>query len=288
MTGLRLTRRRLLSAAGMVAVGAGGLWAVSPRRISTSIKTVEWVLSVSDTGRPSVPRVADLEPAARDAVEDAIDGKYETSDPPAAVRKLFHVDRTTYVRSGDMYYRLDPTLPVVEIWREPVTEAEAEDPITFDQLEECTHPDPRGFVPPPMGSEEDPERRYYLVPRVRSCLEEHPYVEHGEGNFLRYHLAVDDPGEPYTVEATRVSVKTVADIEGSVVEWADVPAEAQELLLTAERDTLQRQEIPDTLRGIGESHDYVRREGRFYRIDLDHPGAAPIRVGARVINAKSR
>ena len=288
MTQLRLTRRRALASIGALGVGAGGLWAVPPRSVSASLSTYEWVLSVVDRGPRSVPRVADLDPAARSAVQAALDGRYESTDPPAAVRRLFHVHSTTYVRTDGVYYRLEPTLPVFEVWLEPVSKAEAEDPITFDELEQCTHPDPRGIVPPPRGRKDDPERLYYLGPRERSCIQEHPYVELGDGNYYRYHIDVDDPGEPYTVEATRVSAKTVANIEGNVLEWTDVATDIRELLLAAETDTLERQSIPESLRDLAAEYEYVRRDGRFYEVDLDHIGAAPIRMDVRVTDAESR
>lgn len=288
MTQLRPTRRRALASIGALGVGAGGLWAVQPRSVSVSLSTYEWVLSVVDRGPRSVPHVADLEPAARSAVQAALDGRYESTDPPAAVRRLFHVNSTTYVRTDGVYYRLDPTLPVYEVWLEPVSKAEAEDPITFDEFEQCTHPDPRGIVPPPRGRKDDPERLYFLSPRVRSCIQDHPYVELGDSNYYRYHIDVDDPGRPYTIEATHVSAKTVASIQGDVIEWIDVAPDARELLLPAERETLELQTIPEPLRDLAAEYEYVRRDGRFYEVDLDHAGAAPIRVEARVIDAESR
>ena len=288
MTQLRLTRRRALASIGALGVGAGGVWAVPPRSVSASLSTYDWVLSVGDRGPRSVPHVADLDPAARSAVQAALDGRYESTDPPAAVRRLFHLRSTTYVRTDGVYYRLDPTFPIYEVWLEPVSKAEAEDPITFDELEQCTHPDPRGIVPPPRGRKDYPERLYYLSPRVRSCIQDHPYVELGDGNYYRYHIDIDDPGEPYSVEATRVSAKTVANIEGAVIEWADVAADARELLLAAERDTLERQTIPESLRELAAEYEYVRRDGRFYEVELDHAGAAPVRVETRVIDAESR
>lgn len=288
MTQLRLTRRRALASIGAVGIGASGLWAVPSRRVSASLSTPEWVLSVVERGPPDVPRIEELESDARNAVQAAIDGRYESTDPPAAVRRLFRIHSTTYVRTDDEYYRLDPTLPVFEIWLEPVSEAEAENPLTFDELEQCTHPDPRGIVPPPRGRKDDPERTYHLRPRVRSCIEQHPYVELGDGNYYRYHIDVDDPGEPYTIEATRVSANTVADIEGPVVEWMDVPSDARDILLAATDERLDRESIPVSLRDLAAEYAYVRRNGRFYEIDLDHVGAAPIRVDVRVPDTESR
>lgn len=300
MTPLRLTRRRLLGCLGGVGAALTGLYAVPPRRVSASLTVPEWVLTVRGQRTPSVPRLDDLEPDAREAVAAAIDGGYESSDPPNALRDRLSVRRETYVAtetgSGVEFYRLDATLPVYEVWLEPVSEEaaasgeDATEPVSWEELEECTHPDPRGFVPPPRGSEDDPYRTYYLDPRTRSCIEAHPYVRVGDG-VSRYHVSVDDPGAPYTVAATPVSAATVADVEGAVVGWADVPADARAVLAEAFEDgddVVERQSVPESLRGVAAEYDWVRRGETFAAVDLDHVGAAPIRLSATVTDPESR
>jgi hypothetical protein len=42
------------------------------------------------------------------------------------------------------------------------------------------------------------------------------------------------------------------------------------------------------LRDLAAEYEYVRRDGRFYEVDLDHVGAAPIRVDVRATDAESR
>jgi hypothetical protein len=288
MTELRLTRRRTLGALVGVGLGVSGLWAVPPRRVSAATAVPEWVLSTRDQRRADVPDLTDLEPAVREAVRAAVDGGYESSDPPDALRKFLSLRRENYVRADDTYYRLDATLPVVEVWIEPVDESEATGAVTLDELEECIDPDPRYYTTPPLARKDDPRRTYRLDPAVRNCIDEHPYVEMDDGDVFRYRVAVDDPGEPYTVTATEVPVTAVANVEGPVVAWDDVPADARELLLAAREERVEREFVPDSLRSLADEYDWVRRDGRFYRIDLDRPGALPLRLDLRVTDAESR
>ncbi|MFB6154647.1 MAG: hypothetical protein ABEJ22_02055 [Haloferacaceae archaeon] len=288
MTELRLTRRRLLGGLGAVGVGGTGLWAVPPRRVSATVSVPEWVLTATQTRTPDVARVESLDPAAREAVREAIGGGYETSDPPEALAAFLSLRGENYVRDGDAYYRLDPTLPVVEVWMEPVPESEATGAVTLDELEACIHPDPRGFVTPPLAREDDPFRTYRLDPEVRSCLDEHPYLQTEDGDYFEYHVAVDDPGAPYTLTATRVQATDVADVEGRVVPWEEVPADARDPLLAARGDRIERESVPDSLRALADEYEWFRREGTFHRFALDHTGAAPVRVDARVTDRESR
>lgn len=288
MTELRLTRRRVLAALGGCGATAGTLAAVPPRRVSASIRTYRWVLSLRRRDPPNAPDVADLDPAAREAVRAAIDGRYESTDPPAPVRQLFSVHRETYVRDEGTFYRLDPSLPVSEIWLEPVDAAEATDALTLDELEHCVDPDPRGFRTPPLERADDPARTYHVDPRLRDCIERHPYVELGDGDTYRYHVAVDDPGAPYTITATRVSAATVAGIEGTVADGTDALPETREVLRAATEGTLRRQSVPDGVQALAAAYDHVRFGERFYELDLGHAGAAPLRIDVTVTDAESR
>jgi hypothetical protein len=295
VTQLRVTRRRALAALGGVGLGSGLVAAIPSRRVAASLRTPEWVVRVRGPKAPAVPDLASLDPAARRAVRDAIAGGYESTDPAAAVRDLFRVDDVTYVRADGAYYRLDPTLPVYEVWLAPVSEAAVEDPVTLDEMEQCSHPDPRGFVPPPTARRGDPYRTYHLDPALESCIEDHPYLELG-GEYYRYRTAVDDPGVPYAVDATRVSARTVAGIEGPSVAWADVPSDARTLVRAAVESgrpndgdgSVTRESVPDSLRDVDARYDWIRRGDGFYAVDLDHAGGAPIDVGVRVVEARTR
>lgn len=288
MTGLRLTRRRLLGSVAGVGTAVTGLWALPPRRVTATLSTPDWVLSLRGRQVPDVPDLTDLSPAVSAAVRDAVDGGYESADPPDALREFLDLDRETYVRVDGDYYRLDATLPVVEVWIEPVEPSETEDAVSLDEMEKCMHPDPRGFRTPPISRADDPHRTYHLDPRVRSCVEEHPYLRFEDGDHFRYRIAVDDPGPPYSVTATRVSAATLANAEGAVVDWRDVPANAREVLAGATERPVEREAVPDSLREVAAEYEFVRRENTFYEVDLDHPGGAPVRVDARVTDAESR
>jgi hypothetical protein len=288
VTELRLTRRRLLGGVAGVGAAVGGLWALPPRRVTATLSTPEWVLTLRGRSVPEVPELADLEPDVRDPVRAAVEGGYESADPPDALKEFLDIDRETYVRVGGDYYRLDANLPVVEVWIEPVAASDAEEPVTLDEMEACTHPDPRGFQTPPLARADDPYRTYRLDAQTRSCIEAHPYLRLEDGEHFRYRIAVDDPGAPYTVAATRVSAATLAGVEGSVVEWEAVPADARELLSAASERRIERERVPDSLRAVAAESEFVRRGDTFYEVDLDHPGAAPVRVDVRVTDAESR
>jgi hypothetical protein len=288
VTGLRLTRRRLLGSAAGVGAAVTGLWALPPRRVTATLSTPEWVLALRGRDVPDVPALADLSTDVRAPVRAAVEGGYESADPPDALKAFLDLDRETYVRVDGDYYRLDASLPVVEVWIEPVAASDAEDPVTLDEMERCMHPDPRGFRTPPLARADDPHRTYQLDPSVRSCIEKHPYLRFEDGDHFRYRTAVDDPGAPYTVTATRVSAATLANVEESVVDWADVPADAREVLAGATGRPVERESLPDSLRDVAAEYEFVRRENTFYEVDLDHPGEAPIRVDVRVTDAESR
>lgn len=288
MTGLRPTRRRVLAALGSVGVGTGALAAVPPRRVSASLTTYRWVLSLHRRDPPHAPELADLDPVVREAVRDAVAGEYASADPPAAVRRLFDVRRETYVRVDGTYYRLDPTLPVYEVWLEPVDAATATGAVTLDELEQCVDPDPRGFRTPPLARADDPARTYRLDPRLRDCIERHRFVKLGDGDYFRYHVAVDDPGAPYGMTAARVSAATVAGIDDPVADGDDALPETRAALRAATGEPLRRQSVPDGVRALARNYDYVRLDGHFYELDLGNPGTAPVRVGVSVTDARTR
>ncbi|MFB6124152.1 MAG: hypothetical protein ABEJ78_11925, partial [Haloferacaceae archaeon] len=258
MTGLRPTRRRVLAALGAAGVGAGALAAVPPRRISASLTTYRWVVSLHRRDPPAVPELTDLDPVVRRAVRDAVDGEYASADPPAAVRRLFSVHRETYVRVEDTYYRLDPTLPVYEVWLDPVDASVATGAVTLDELEQCADPDPRGFRTPPLERADDPSRTYHLDAKLRDCIDRHRYVELGDGDYYRYHVAVDDPGAPYTVTATQVSAATVAGIDAPVADGDDALPETRSVLRAATDGRLRRQSVPDGVRTLAANYEFVR------------------------------
>ncbi|MFC6988529.1 hypothetical protein ACFQJD_07040 [Haloplanus sp. GCM10025708] len=288
MTGLRPTRRRVLAVLGACGVGAGGVAAVPPRRISASLTTYRWVLSLNRRDPPAVPELADLDPVVRRAVRDAVEGGYESAEPPTAVRRLFDVRRKTYVRVEGTYYRLDPTLPVYEVWLEPVDESTATGAVTLGELEQCADPDPRGFRTPPLERADDPARTYSLDPRLRDCIERHRFVRLGDGDYYRYHVDVDDPGSPYAITATEVSAATVAGIDAPVADGDDALPETRAALRAAADETLRRQSIPDGVRALAADFDYVSLGDRFYELDLGHPGAAPVRIDVAVTDARAR
>lgn len=291
MTGLRLTRRRLLGGLGAVGTGTGGLYVVPAREVSASVTTYEHVLQVHPAGRERADRPGALEPPVREAVRAAIDGGYETHDPSTGLRSYLEDPRETrYVETSDGYYRLDATLPVYVLWVERVPASEAEDPVTLDELEECIHPEDRMYVTPPTPPAGDPLRTYYLDENVRSCVRRHPYVEFENGDVVEYHLAVEDPGPPYTVEATPVSARAVADVseDASVVRWEDLGSAERELLADAEEKTLRRQSLPASVRGVARRYDHVHRDDEFLSVDLDRPGTWPLSVEVRIPDAETR
>lgn len=290
MTGLGLTRRRLLGGLGAVGTGTGGLFAVPPRRVSASVTTYECSLLVHPAAREEADRLGALEPRIRKAVRAAIDGGYETDDPSTTLRSYFdEPDETHYVETGEGYYRLDATLPVYVLWTEEVPASAAEDPVTRDELEECVHPDPGGYAAPPMPPADDPLRTYHLGERTRSCIERHPFVELGD-RVVEFHLEVEDPGAPYTVEATPVTARDVADVpaDATVARWGNLRPGDRKLLAEADGGSLHRQSLPATVRRVAERYDYVHRGEEFLSVELQRPGAWPLSVEVSVADAETR
>lgn len=291
MTGLRLTRRRLLGGLGAVGTGAGGLYAVPSRTVSASVTTHEYVLHVQSGGREQSDPLGALDPAVREAARAAVDGGYETDDPSTELRSYLRDPRETrYVETSGGYYRLDATLPVYVLWVEAVSESATEDPITFDELEACAHPDEGGYSPPPVAPADDPLRTYHVDEADHRCIERHPYVRMGDGDVVEYHLEVDDPGAPYTVEATPVSAREVADVpaDASVGEWENLAGAERELLAEADDESVRRRSLPASVRSVADRYDYVHRGNEFLSVELDRPGTWPLSVDVIVPDAETR
>lgn len=290
MTGLRPTRRRVLAALGAGGAGVGGLYAVPPRRVAASLHRYDYTIGVRPAGPGGIDRVRALEEPVRGAVRAAVEGGYESSDPPDELLEYLRTpSRPTHVRSGESYYRLEPTLAVYRAWLEPVEASAAGNAVTFDEFEACYHPDPRGFVPPPMGSPSDPAARYHVDPRLRECIQRHPYVERG-GETFRYRLTVDDPGPPYRLEAEPVPARSLARVpeRATVVDWSDLDPSVRDVLLAADERTVVRDEVPEGLLRLAETADYVRRDGRFLEPVLGTPTGQPVAVSCEVADPVSR
>lgn len=246
------------------------------------VETFTHALRLNDMGTTPLrsvtgfPALADRE---RDVADAAIDGTYETDGTPDWL--VTFLSETPHVERGGTYYRLDHTLPTYAITAEAVPEDEVSGEIaTFEAYREAvTHDGAIMTGLMRMAREEGGVEFTSLWPSLRSFLDRYDAVRfHGE--VLDFSLSVDDPGAPYAVTATEV---TMADVAGrSVWDASEESAAIREVVRAAgaESGVYAFDDPPEGLLEGLDSHDHVYLDGTFYTTYVEKREPLPVSMTA--------
>ncbi len=283
-----MRRRRFLAAlGGSASLGLGGLLAYrasDTRSLSVpSVETYDAAFSLNHHGSHD-RRVEPFESLDRDerrVVEAAVDGGYETDDPPSWLSDFR--DRTDYVRDAGVPYRLSDDFPRVVVTADRYTGDPGELSVaSSDQFGRSVAryaQDDQFLAKARAGSAVDRAPRRRLL----AFFETYDAVRVG-GSIYRFSVTQRDPGAPYTLSAERVSrealrdARTVAlsELPGSVRERVREAIDGEEHreygLLDPSRDVVSKLRTASAL----------RVDGKSYGVDawtLDH---LPLSVSATV------
>lgn len=253
----------------------------SSRLTVTDVHAYRYAIRLNDLGEspgPSVPTVADLDERERAVVEAALDGTYRTESlSPWLVDFL---DGTGRVRRDGQYYRIESELPTTTITARPV-EREAVAGEIADHEAYRTAVTHDGLVHSGLLriAKRDGEELTYVWPDLQDFLDRYDAAEY-RGEVLDISVTRDDPGPPYTVTATEISLSELAD--GPVWRLETAEPAVQEVIRdgAAERGLYAFDDAPDGLLETLKQHRYVYVDGRFYTTYVEQAGSHPVSLRA--------
>lgn len=250
------------------------------------VETFTHALRLNDLGTTPlgpVSAVSELDYREREVIEAAIDGTYETSEPPEWLGGF--LGGTPYIEREGTYYRLGHTLPTYAITAEAVPEDEVDGEIaTYEAYREAVTHD--GLIMSGLMRTARDEGIEFttLWPALREFLDRYDAVRY-HGEILDFALSVDDPGAPYTVTATEV---TLADmVDGAVWDISDEPKAIRAVVRAAgaESGVYAFNEPPAGLFDGLDEHEYVYLDGTFYTTYVEKRAELPVSLAATFTDA---
>ena len=245
------------------------------------VRTFEYVVRLNDLGDdPSgaVTEFSDLTDREQDVVETALADGYETDDPPEWLVQF--ASATPVVRRRETYYRLEHAFPTYEVTAEAVSEDAVNGTIaTYEEYEAAVTRD--GYVMSGLlriARREGLELNY-VWPALREFFDEYAAVRY-HGDVVAFSVAVEDPGPPYELTASDISVSEAVD--GSVWDANEAPEAVRELVRDAGRaqGTYGFDRAPTGFLENLRDHEYVLLDGTFYTTYVEKRESVPLAASA--------
>lgn len=215
-------------------------------------------------------RFDEVSPAVQDVIAVSIDEGYETDDVSQKVAEM--VREYDYVEREDETYQFDAEFPEYVVEVEPVAYEEIDESATLGGRELREHP---ALVELISDADHHGEgRTFFLAEEDEDVVRQAEYVtfaplddDHPEENdYFAVSLHVDDPGAPYTLDATAVPREDVfADVH--VIPFEELSPDAQTEFENALDGRFGTDEHPALLEE--ENKGYIRYEGSYYQIAID-------------------
>ncbi|KAB1192866.1 hypothetical protein GJR96_05160 [Haloferax sp. MBLA0076] len=248
-----------------------------------SVETPTHALRLNELGASpnSVSAWLHLSDRERDVLEQAIDGGYETADPPEWI--VSFVSSTPYFFRDEEYYRLDNPFPRYTITGEIVTEESVSGRIASGETyrEAVTHDGVISTGIARLALEEGGYETRSVWDGLREFIETYEAFENPYGeDLVKLTLEHNDAEPPYTITATPVQPTEVTDFE--IWDATNATSEIRSVVTAAGKvDGLYQIDTPPVeLVDQLESHQYVYLENTFYTTYVETPGALPVSVGA--------
>ncbi|PSQ17371.1 hypothetical protein BRD00_07935 [Halobacteriales archaeon QS_8_69_26] len=245
------------------------------------METFTHALRLNDLGdapRGSAPAIDSFDPRDRKVLRAAVEEGYSTDDPPDWLRKL--VSGTGFFAADGRHYELDHTLPTTRITAEEVSEEAVDGDVASNAAyREAVDYEGRVMTGLLRIAERDGIEFVYVWPSLREFLDAHEAVRY-RGRVLEVSVSREDPGAPYTVEATPASLSDLAD--GPVWDASDADPELRRVVRRAGETTglYPLDDPPEGLLERLDAHDHVYLDGTFYTTYVEKRGPLPVRVEA--------
>ncbi|UPV74249.1 hypothetical protein M0R89_17135 [Halorussus limi] len=253
------------------------------------VETFDHVVRLNDLGddpRGRITAFTDLSDRERAVVTSAIDGTYETEDPPEWLREF--ASATPFVERAGTYYRLDDTLQTYRITAETVAESDVAGAIaTYGEYQRAvTREDYVASGLLRIARREGIELGY-VWPALRTFFETYDAARY-HGAVLDFTVEVEGSGPPHELSATEVPV---AEAVGGPVWNADAaPKRTRTLVRRAgrARGAYGFDSAPEGFLDALGDHRYVALDGTFYTSSVESDGPAPVSVSAAFRDGRLR
>ena len=269
--------------------------ATDPSETSTSASTSSSQLSITEAHTYShairlnnlgpspvgdIPTIDSLPDREQTVTQEALDGTYTTESVSAWLADF--IANTTYIRDESDYYRLDANLPTTTITAEPTDRDAVSGPIASNE-EYRSAVTYDGLIRTGLlrNTHQDGEELTYVWPSLESFLDSYAAVEY-RGTLLSLSVTSADPGTPYTVTTSPVSLSDLAD--EPVWRLSTASQSVQEFVREAATESgLYAFDSPqeNVLQQLRE-HRYVYVDGEFHTTYIEQTGTPPISVQATV------
>ncbi|MFC4549650.1 MULTISPECIES: hypothetical protein [Halorussus] len=251
-----------------------------------SVETFEYVIRLNDLGSDpggGVTAYSDLKSRERAVVDAALDGGYETDNPPEWLTRF--AGGTPMVRRDGAYYRLNHTLPTTTIEAKAVGESAVSGAVaTYEEYEAAVTHD--GVVSSGLLriAQKGGVDLTYVWPALRKFLDAYDAVKY-HGEVVDFSVTVEDAGAPYTVSAAEIS--TSEAVGGSVWNASNASAETRRLVRAAGNasGTYGFGDAPAGFIENLDAHEYVYLDGTFYTAYVEKRESLPVSVSAAFADA---
>lgn len=183
------------------------------------------------TDQPVITDLSAVSSTVRSPVQRAIeDGTHELEAVPESLART--VAGHAYVRDGDDYYELSGTLPThvltAETYRRDEMGSELNSATSLDLRYIRDESEP-AYEMVTTAIRDGEARRVALPPELERVLREYDYVWR-HPTYVELNVAVDDPGAPYSLQATSISRADISaglDSNGNLTTVGDLSESAR-------------------------------------------------------------
>ncbi|WP_115864355.1 hypothetical protein [Halorussus litoreus] len=247
------------------------------------VEAFDYAVRMNDLGQNpggGAVQFDDLTDREQGIVERALDGGYETDDPPDWL--LQFAEGTPVVARSGAYYQLDHDFPTTTVTAEAVSESEVDGEIAdYEAYEAAVTHDGRVMSGLLRIAREKGMDFTHVWPSLREFLDEYAAVRY-HGDVVSMSADVEDSGPPYGVSATEISVSEA--VGGDVWQVAEADAEVRELVRAAGNASgaYGFDSAPAGLFEKLENHRYAYLDGAFYTTYVEATESAPVSLSAEV------
>ncbi|WP_135830372.1 hypothetical protein [Halorussus halobius] len=251
------------------------------------VETYDYAVRMNDLGDDpggALTAFADLDDRERRVVERALDGGYETDDPPAWLASF--LAGTEVVERADAYYRLDHDLPTTTITAETVDGSAVDGSVAdYEAYEAAVTHDGRVMSGLLRIARDGGAEFTHVWPSLREFLDSYSAVDY-RGDVVSVSVDVEDDGPPYAVTASETSVPDVVPADVWDVSHASEETRALVRRAGAYEGAYGFDDAPDGFVDALDAHRYAFLDGTFYTTHVEKRVPAPVALTAEFVDGE--